>query len=143
MTNLRKNRYESRGWIAFICLLLAVLTACSKEQAVVKEEFSTPEKSYRFWLNTAEKGDIPNNMRSITDDSKRIMDAQLGNMDVFMARLNENVRVFKAYTLAEQRLKEDKAIVVLKGAKGEVLVVPLKKEAEGWKIDLMSLFSGS
>lgn len=137
-----KGRYSGKKRVVYIYVVLLMLISCSEKQVAVREEFSTPEKSYRFWLNTAENGDIPNNMKSITEASTRIMDSQLGNMDVFISRLNENVRVFKAYTLAEQRMKEDKAIVVLKGAKGEVLVVPLKKEAEGWKIDLISLFGG-
>lgn len=126
----------------FIFVAVVALNSCSREEVKAREEFSTPEKAYRFWLETAGKGDIESNMMSVTRASKTIMDSQLRNMDVFMGRLKENVRVFKTYTLLEQRSKEDRAVVVLKGTKGDMIVIPLKKEAEGWKIDLVSLFGG-
>lgn len=126
--------------IASLCVFL--FNSCAKEEVKVAEEFSSPERTYRFWMETAEKGDIPNNMRSITEASKRIMDSQLRDMDTFMRRLNENTKVFKTYTIMEQKSKDDKAVVVLKGQKGDLMVVPLKKEADGWKIDLLSLFGG-
>lgn len=128
--------------VLLFALCALFLNSCAKEEVKVAEEFSSPEKAYRFWMETAEKGDIPNNMRSITEASKRIMDSQLGDMDTFMRRLNENTKVFKTYTISEQKSKDDKAVVVLKGQKGDLMVVPLKKEADGWKIDLMSLFGG-
>lgn len=128
------------------CLLigvLAVLNSCAREKITPREEFSTPEKTYRLWLETAEKGDIQNNIRCVTDDSKKVVDSQIRQMDEFMSRMSANIKIFKTYTIAERRAKEDKAIVVLKGPGGEVIVVPLKKEAEGWKVDLISLFSGA
>lgn len=126
--------------IAALCVFL--FNSCAKEEVKVAEEFSSPEKTYRFWMETAEKGDIPNNMRSITEASKRIMDSQLRDMDTFMRRLNENTKVFKTYTIMEQKSKDDKAVVVLKGQMGDLMVVPLKKEVDGWKVDLLSLFGG-
>lgn len=125
-----------------MAFLLLVLNSCSGEKVEVREEFSTPEKTYKMWLETAEKGDIANNIRCVTEASKRIMDSQMTNMDEFMKRSSENIKVFKTYSLSEQKIKGDKAVVVLKALKGDILVVPLKKEAEGWKIDLVSLFSG-
>lgn len=124
--------------------LLVVLTilSCAKKDSAVRKEFSTPEKTYRFWLETAEKGDISNNMLSITEASKKIMDAQVRQMDEFMRRMNENIKIFKTYTLSEQKIKEDRAVILLKGSKGDIIVVPLHKEADGWKIDLMALFGG-
>lgn len=132
---------KKRGLVLLGVLLL--LSSCSKEKVETREEFSTPEKTYRLWLGTAEKGDIDNNVRCVTEASKRLVDSQLRNMDEFMRRMSASVQMFKAYTIAEQRSKEDRAVVVLKGEKGDIIVVPLKREAEGWKIDLISLFSGS
>lgn len=120
-----------------------VLNSCAEKEVRSLEEFSTPEKTYRLWLETAEKGDIPGNMRCITEASKRTMDPQLRQMDEFMSRMTANVKMFKTYTIAEQKSKEDRAVVVLKGQKGDIMVVPLRKEAEGWKIDLIALFSGT
>lgn len=132
------------GTIKTVIGLLIVLTivSCAKKELAVRKEFSTPENAYRFWLETAEKGDISNNMLSVTEASKKIMDAQVRQLDEFMRRMNENVRIFKTYTLAEHKVKGDKAIIMLKGPKGETILVPLKKEAEGWKVDLVALFSG-
>ena len=128
----------------FIILMVfaAVLWSCSEKGKALKEEFSTPEKTYRFWLETAEKRDIRNNNRCITEASQRIVDSQMRQMDEFMSRMTANVMVFKTYTITEQRIKDDKAVIVLKEPKGDMIVVPLKKEDEGWKIDLISLFGG-
>lgn len=126
----------------WVLVILFILTSCTEKEVKVLEEFSTPEKTYRFWLETAEKGDIQNNNRCVTEASKRLVNSQMRQMDEFMGRLAMNVAIFKTYTISEQRSKGDKAVVVLKGTKGEIIVVPLSKEAEGWKIDLISLFGG-
>lgn len=136
------SRYGA-GALFWIFSLLLILNSCSKKEVAMIEEFSTPEKTYRLWLETAERGDIQNNNRCITEASKRLVDSQLRQMDEFMRRMSANVTIFKSYSLSEQRSKEDKAVVILKGTKGDVIVVPLKKEAEGWKIDLISLFGGA
>lgn len=131
-----------RIYIAGALSLLVLLASCDGNKVVPREEFSTPEKTYRLWLETADKGDIPRNMECLSEASRRIMDEQLRNMDEFMRRMKSNVTVFKTYSVAEHRAKDDLAVVVLKGKRGEVLIVPFKKEAEGWKVDLISLFAG-
>lgn len=135
MTGLKRTLY-------LVLVLVIALVACSRKELEVREELSTPEKTYRLWLETAEQGDIPGNMGCITEASKRIVDRQVRQMDEFMKRLGENVRVFKTYTLVESRMKDEEAVVILKGEKGDIIVVPLAKEADGWKIDLVALFSG-
>lgn len=129
--------------VFYISVILFTLTSCSKKEVTPRDEFSTPGKTYRLWIETAEKGDIENSMRCVTEASKRIMDAQIRRMDEFMKRSNENIKIFKTYTIVEQKSREDKAVVVLRGKRNDIIVVPLKKEAEGWKIDLISLFSGA
>ena len=126
----------------WVLVILFILTSCTEKEVKVLEEFSTPEKTYRFWLETAEKGDIQSNNRCVTEASKRVVNSQMRQMDEFMSRLAANVAIFKAYTISEQKIKDDKAVVILKGPKGDVMVVPLSKEADGWKIDLISLFGG-
>lgn len=127
----------------FLVLFVLSLNSCTKKEVKELEEFSAPEKTYRLWVETAEKGDVPGNMRCITEASKRIMEPQLRQMDEFMRRMTDNVRVFKTYTVSEQKSKEDRGVVVLKGKKGDIMVIPLKRELEGWKIDLISLLSGT
>lgn len=126
----------------WVLVIFLILTSCTKKEVKVLEEFSTPEKTYRFWLETAEKGDIQSNNKCVTEASKRLVNSQMRQMDEFMSRLAANVAIFKTYTLTEQKNKGDKAVVILKSPKGDIIAVPLSKEAEGWKIDLISLFGG-
>lgn len=126
----------------WVLVIFLILTSCTKKEVKVLEEFSTPEKTYRFWLETAEKGDIQSNNKCVTEASKRLVNSQMRQMDEFMSRLAANVAIFKTYTLTEQKNKGDKAVVILKSPKGDIIAVPLNKEAEGWKIDLISLFGG-
>lgn len=127
----------------FLAFFALVSSSCARKAVMELEEFSTPEKTYRLWIETADKGDIPNNIRCITDASKRTMDLQLRQMDVFMERMSANVKVFKTYSIAEQKMRGDRAVVVLKGKKGDITIVPFRKEDEGWKVDLVSLFTGA
>lgn len=143
MINLQRKRiYQKRLLVVFITLFLLMFNSCSKKEVTISEEFSTPEKTYRLWLETAEKGDIQNNNRCVTEASKRLVDGQMGQMEEFMKRMSANLVIFKTYTIMEQKSKEDKAVVILKGPKGDIIAVPLAKEADGWKIDLISLFGG-
>lgn len=128
--------------LLFLAFCAVVLSSCAKKEVKELEKFSTPEKTYRLWLETAEKGDVQNNMKCVTEASKRIMEQQLTQMDAFIGRLNANVMVFKTYTITDQKMLEDKAVVMLKDKKGSLMIVPLMKESEGWKIDLVSLFGG-
>ena len=126
-------------------ILVAILffVSCSEEKVEIKEQFSTPEKTYRLWIETAEREDIPANMACLTDASKRLMDKQLQQLDEFMRRLKMNVAIFKSYTVSDHKVKDDRAVVILKGPKEEVIAVPLMMEAEGWKIDMIALFGGT
>lgn len=143
MINMQANRiYQKRLLVVIITLFLLMLNSCSKKEVAISEEFSTPEKTYRLWLDTAEKGDIQSNNRCVTEASQRLVDSQMAQMEEFMKRMSANLAIFKTYTIMEQKSKEDKAVVILKSPKGDIIVVPLAKEAEGWKIDLISLFGG-
>jgi len=143
MTNMQRDRScRNRFLVVFVLAFLFMCSSCSKKGIAVNEEFSTPEKTYRIWLETAEKGDIQSNNRCVTDASKRLVDGQMGQVEEFMRRMSANIAIFKTSTILEQKSKEDKAVVILKGPKGDIMVIPLMKEAEGWKIDLISLFGG-
>ncbi len=129
--------------LLWVFAMFFLLNACMDRQGPVSERFSTPEKTYRFWMEASEKEDIPKSIECLTEPSKRIMEAQLRHMDVFMARMRANVGVFGTYTLVDQKIKGDKAVVLLKGQKGDIIPVPMEKEIDGWKIDMVALFGGS
>jgi len=124
-------------------LVVLAVFACSGENSSVSEEFSTPEKTYRFWLEVTEKGDIANSIRCVSEDSKKMVDEQLTHMSDFMDRTAANLEVFKTYSIYDQKIKEDRAVVLLKGEKGDTIVVPLKREDDGWKVDLLAMFGGN
>lgn len=129
--------------ISFFLLasLFLFSNSCARRDVVLKEEFSAPEKTYKLWVETAEKGDIPNNIRCVTEASKKMMDAQLKHMNEFMRRMTANLKVFKTYTISEIKIKEDRAVILLKGPTSDTVVVPFSKEADGWKVDLIAMFS--
>lgn len=135
------NRRKLEYFLGFALLFL--LSACTNEQISVDERLSTPEKTYRLWFQASEKEDIPQSMEYLTAPSKRIMEAQLRDMDVLIARMRANIGVFRTYTIVEQKLKEDRAVILLKGQGGDIIPVPMKKEPDGWKVDLVALFGGA
>lgn len=128
--------------LSLLPFLFLVLISCAKEEVEVREEFSTPEKTYRAWLDASERGDMEMSMRCLTEPSRRLMEAQFGQMEEFKRRLNANMATFRIYSVTEQKIKKDQAVVLLKGPGGDLFAVPLRKEAEGWKVDMLSLFSG-
>lgn len=129
--------------LKILMLMILVLSSCTKEAVEFKEELSTPAKTYKFWLEAGDKGDVEGSMKCLTEASKRIMDEQSRFMGEFMARLKDNLKVFKTYSIVEQKSKGDRGVVVLKGEKGDLMVIPFKKEADGWKVDLISLLGGA
>lgn len=123
-----------------VIAIFSMLVGCENE-VKVNEQFSTPSKTYYYWLEASMRVDIQDVMSCISEKSKNIMNSQLKNMDVFVSRLKMNTELFKTYSVSEEKINGDKAVVILKDEKGGVFVVPLKMEADGWKIDLLSLFS--
>lgn len=128
-------------WFCICIVFIILISSCADKRA--KEEFSTPIKTYRLWLDSAERGDIAASMDCITEASKKIMDSQLKQMDVFMSRMMSNVKIFKRYSVVEEETNRDRAVVVLQGPSGDRISVPFVKEPEGWKVDLMALFGGN
>lgn len=122
-----------------VLLLLFALSACTKDDM----RFSTPEKTYRLWFETALRGDISGNMECISESSRRMMDTQMNQMDQFAARLNANMQTFKSYSVTDQKMKGDRAVVLLKDADGDIIAIPLMRENDAWKIDLVAFFGGS
>lgn len=119
------------------CLLLS---SCTGEKKV-DERFSTPKKTYALWLDTAVKGDIVANEECMTNASRRFMDQQAKFRDLFIQRMTQSAVVFMNYSISDEKIKEDKAIVVIREPKsGHAIAVPLQLEEGGWKVDLIAMF---
>lgn len=117
--------------------LLVFTSACQKND----ERFSTPKKTYEFWMKTSGTGDIGGGMECLTKASQRFMDLQTKNRDIFIKRLADYSIVFSQYQVVEEKIKKDKAYVVLSEPKsGNTMAVPLLFEDGGWKVDLISMF---
>lgn len=114
---------------------------CSKESGV-DERFSSPQKTYRLWLKTTEEGDISGNLDCVTESSRALIDTQFRHMDSFIKGMTARAMVMKNYSVMEQRIDEEEAVMVLKGPKGDTFAIPFKKEADGWKVDLAAFLGG-
>lgn len=125
-----------------IVWIFIVMTAigCTKKKVEPDPRLSTPLKTYGLWLKAAMQGDIVTSTLCITEESKKVMDLQAKNRDEFIRRLTTQAKLFNEYKITDTKTKEDKAIVLLTGPKGDTLVVPFKKEADGWKVDLLAMF---
>ncbi len=133
------------GRIAGICLAIGVVVAaysCTGEERSREENFSSPDGTYRIWLERTEKGDIAGSARCLSEKSRKLLDSQLPQMDTFMERLADNVKVFGTYTLADYKIKGERAVVILRRSGEDVIVVPMVKEQGKWKVDLIALFGG-
>lgn len=129
---------DSRISVLLVILLSLVLGSCMKGSF----EFSTPESTYKLWLETAEKGDIAGNMECITEESKTLVDNQARYFDSFIAGMMARTKMIKSYRIVEQKIDGKEAALVLRGPRNDTFVVPFKKEADGWKVDLVT-FMGS
>lgn len=132
---------NKKVWILIVGMFI-IMTAigCAKKKVEQDPRFSTPQKTYDFWLETALKGDVVTSSLCITEESKKVMDLQAKNRDVFIERLTTQAKLFKEYTITDTKIKEDRAVILLNGPKGDALVVPFKREADGWKVDLIGMF---
>ena len=133
------------GRIAGICLAIGVVVAaysCTGGERSREENFSSPDGTYRIWLERTEKGDIEGSAKCLSEKSRKLLDSQLPQMDTFMERLADNVKVFGTYTLADYKIKGDRAVVILRRSGEDVIVVPMVRERDEWKVDLIALFGG-
>lgn len=123
-------------------LLLVNLAGCTSNKAVTEDpRLLTPEKTYNFWIETAINKDLETSLLCITAESKQTVNFQGAAREVFLERLYGQAKFFKEYRVADISYKEDRAIILLKGPKDNSMVVPFKKEAEGWKVDMLAMFN--
>lgn len=128
--------------VVFITLLVSYVLGCSEKAVKEDPRLSTPEKTYEQWLDTGAKGDIVASLDYVTEESKRLVDMQAKVRDIFVKRLTAHSNRLKEYKIIDAKVKEERAIILLKGPEGDTQVIPLKKDSEGWKVDLIAMFSG-
>ena len=135
MTNMRSLCYL----LLLLCLTAPMNMACSK--AEVSDRYSTPRKTYAYWLEVSQSGDIAENLKCLTKPSRKFMDLQAKNRDVFIERMILSANIFKNYSIAGEKSKGERAVLVLKEPKtGNTIPIPFMKEAGEWKVDLIALF---
>lgn len=123
----------------FACVLF--LHGCAEKK--IDERFSTPKKTYEIWLDASIKGDIPAGMECITKASQKFMEIETKGRSIFMERMVQSAQVFKDYPVADEVIKGDKAVVVIREPRsGSAIAVPFQYEDGGWKVDLIAMFSG-
>lgn len=126
--------------ITLFCILTLVLSCAKKE---IDERFSTPIKTYNHWLETSLKGDIVKNMECMTKASRKFMDSQAKMRDIFIQRMTASAEVFSKYKVSNEKIKDNRALVVIRDSdSGNAIAVPFLYEEDGWKVDLIAMFSG-
>ena len=137
MTNMR----SLCNLILLFFLTMPMFMACSK--AEVDSKYSTPRKTYVYWLEVSQSGDIAENLKCLNGASRKFMDLQVKNRDIFIDRMTRSAMIFKNYSIAGEKMRGGKAVLVLKEPKtGNTIPIPFMKEDGEWKVDLIALFSG-
>lgn len=123
--------------------LFLILMACGKEETKVREEFLTPKSTYLFWIKTGVEGDLAGSIKSMTEASKRMMDQMSKERAEFMRRMTAGSAVFKNYSIIEEKISGDRALVLLESPDKKARIpIPLALEGREWKIDLVKMFGG-
>ena len=128
-------------FLPLILLLAVMASSCAKKD--IDERFSSPKKTYALWLTASIEGDVANSMECMTRASQKFMDIQTRMRDLFIERMVSSAKIFSNYSVSEERIKGNKAVVLIRELKsGHSIAVPLMYEDGGWKVDLISMFSG-
>lgn len=132
-----------RGLFIVACLGLMAVIACKQKGENVPDGRSTPEKSYKSWIEAGVDGDLVKSMEYVTEASKKMMDQQVKERGEFMRRMTANVAVFKNYSIVDRKESGDKAMLLTESPdkKGRI-AVPFVREQDGWKVDLIKMFMG-
>lgn len=126
-----------------VLIICMALLSCTGKKADVDERFSSPKKVYALWLEASLKGDIPATMEYQTRASQKFMDMQAKNRDIFIGKMVQAAAVFNSYSITDERVSGERAVVVIRNAKsGDAITVPFRYEEGGWKVDLIAMFGG-
>ena len=138
----RKSKTVSLNLVVWLFLFLSI-SGCSEKS--VDERFKTPRSTYDLWLESSLKNDMETNMACITKASRKLMEQMEGKKEeIFMRRMIQASAVFKSYSVAEEKIEGDKAILLIREPKSQsAIVIPFKSETDGWKVDLVTMFGGN
>lgn len=139
----RASSLKFTGLCLTICLFLAVTAGCSDKGRPAREELSSPRKTYLYWIKAGVEGDFIKSTDCISEASLRMMDQMAKQRDEFMRRMTANAAVFKAYSVIEERISGDKAVVLTESPDKKARVaVPFALEGKEWRVDLVKMFGG-
>lgn len=132
---------RSRKSMLLIACFIGLMIGCAKEEVKEDPRFSTPENAYKIWIDAGIKGDLVASLECVTEESKKFVDLQAKQRDIFLQRMVENSKIFKEYSIIDSKVKENRAVLLTKGPDGNTIVVPFRRDAGGWKVDLIAMFS--
>ena len=134
----------SKYAMLLLCLLAVFLIpACGSNEKKVRPEFSTPEAAYEYWLNAGVDGDLNRSTECLSEASKRMMEQMAKNRDEFMKRMVAGAKIFKTFSIADKRISDDKALILIESPdKKQKVPIPLVREKGEWKVDLVKMFGG-
>jgi len=129
--------------VIIIMLSISIVSSCKKEKgAELDPRFSTPEKTYQLWIESGSKGDLALSNLCITKESKKFIDAGIKNGRISPKQFMLIFNSFKEYKIQEVKFQGNMAILILLGPKGQTPPpAKLKKEEDGWKVDMLATFS--
>lgn len=135
------QRSGLRGLFIVACVGLISIIACKQKGVDIRDELSSPEKTYKLWIEAGMDGDLAKSMEYITDASKKMMDQQVKERSEFMGRMTANAAIFKTYSIADRKESGNKALLLTESPdkKGRI-AVPFVREQDGWKVDLLKMF---
>ena len=130
-----------RKIILALSFFIFFLAGCAEKNVEEDPRLSSPKATYDLWLDASLRGDLPASLDFVTKESKKFVDLQAKNRDVFMQRLIKNAKEFKKFEIVDTKIKKDRAVVLTRGPKGATIAVPFKKDPDGWKVDLLAMFT--
>lgn len=143
MAKDRASSLRFTGFSLTICLFLALAAGCGDKGRPVREELSSPKKAYLYWIKAGAEGDFIKSTDCISEASLRMMDQMAKQRDQFMRSMTANAAVFKTYSILDERISGDKAVVLTESPDKKARVaVPFALEGKEWKVDLVKMFGG-
>lgn len=142
MIRVRSSELGVRSLILASCAILVVFASCGRSEVRIREEFSSPEKTYKVWIDAGVEGDIARALECVSTASKRFME-QIQDREVFVKRMVSSSAAFKSFSVVDTKVSGDKAIILIESPdKNGRISIPFIKEADGWKVDMVAMFGG-
>lgn len=128
--------------ILVVVILLSVLS-CGEKNETSRQEFSSPVSTYLFWLKAGVDGNFADSTICLSKASRVMMDQMTKDRDEFMRRMTSSSTVFNTYSVIEEKISGDKALVLIESPNKKArIAVPLVMEGLEWKVDLVKMFGG-